>query len=98
MDRPTSTLTDRLSLSLRAWPKKDAAAESLPFLVSRIIEQRDFRNVTESSLEEEIRKIEANEAQPKKEDAESSGDEIQDITSQAEAFKLARVELMKSIG
>ena len=41
---------------LKAWPAEEHDQKSLPFLISRILEQKGgFRNVTEQSLEEEIR-------------------------------------------
>ena len=98
MDNSTSIIADQLSLSLRAWPTKGTATESLPYLISRIVEQRgSFRNITEQSLEEEIRKTNHNEAQLGQEDAESSGDEIQDVTSKTEGLRLARVEMLRLI-
>ena len=49
-----------MELSIRALPKDLAAKQSLPQLIARIHEQRGhFRNVTEASLEEEIRAAEA---------------------------------------
>ena len=46
--------TDPL-LSLRAWPGETSKNENIPFLIARINAQRgSFRNVTESSLAQEI--------------------------------------------
>lgn len=56
-----STVADEpLSLSLRPSPKQDPNAKSLPNLLQRIIQQKGhFRNVTEKSLQTEIRALEA---------------------------------------
>lgn len=55
-----SSIPDQFPISLRAWPSKHDKAIALPSLISRInIERGIFRNVTEESLREEIRKVEA---------------------------------------
>lgn len=46
---------DQSTVLVRSWPSDEPDQESLPFLISRIIEQKGgFRNVTEESLEAEI--------------------------------------------
>lgn len=52
-----STIPDQFPLSLKAWPSKDDSAAALASLISRInVERNGFRNVTEESLLEEIKK------------------------------------------
>ncbi|KAL9002121.1 MAG: hypothetical protein Q9188_004932 [Gyalolechia gomerana] len=81
-------MADPLSISLRAWPSQDKTKESVSYLISRINGQRgSFRNITEASLEEEVRSAEAGEVdtaevgenkQPTKDsqDAQSKGNEL----------------------
>jgi mediator of RNA polymerase II transcription subunit 17, fungi type len=55
-----SSIPNEFPLSLRAWPKKDDTSTALSSLISRInVERGSFRNVTEESLEEEIRQSES---------------------------------------
>ena len=94
----TSIMTDQLSLSLRAWPSKRHETESIPFLISRINEQRGgFRNVTEASLEDEIRAIETGESSPQEEIFDTQGDASADPKSQQEEIVAAREEIIKQI-
>lgn len=87
-------MADPLSLSLRAWPFSDKTKESLPYLIARINEQKGFfRNVTEASLEEEIRAAEADEAQPT-DDAE----EGQDAKSKEDELLKAREQIIQEVG
>ena len=52
-------MAEPLSLSLQAFPPPDKEKESLKYLIQRVNAQRGaFRNVTEQSLEEEIRNYE----------------------------------------
>lgn len=83
-------------LSLRASPKLDPDKSSLPFLISRINEQRvSFRNVTEDSLQEEIRGLEAGQAEA----VEDSGDdeEAHDDRPRREQLALARGEMLRQV-
>ncbi len=53
-------MAETLSLSLQAFPPADKDKESLQYLIRRVNEQRgSFRNVSEQSLEEEIRELDA---------------------------------------
>lgn len=53
-------IPDQFPISLRAWPSKDDKATALASLITRINAERgNFRNVTEDTLEEEIRQTEA---------------------------------------
>ncbi|KAL8936024.1 MAG: hypothetical protein Q9216_005138 [Gyalolechia sp. 2 TL-2023] len=99
MDPSTSTMVDPLAISLRAWPPQDKTKESVPYLISRINEQRgSFRNITEASLEEEVRAAEAG-----VEDTVTHGEDKQNTEDGQEAgakgdelFK-AREEIIKQI-
>ncbi|KAL3418906.1 Mediator of RNA polymerase II transcription subunit 17 [Phlyctema vagabunda] len=54
------SIPDQFPISLRAWPSKENNVNALPSLISRInFERGDFRNVSEESLREEIRLLEA---------------------------------------
>ena len=98
MDTSTSTIAEQLSLSLRAWPPRTADTDSLPFLISRINEQRGgFRNVTEQSLEEEIRAIDAGDTNPTGNNVDSQEDGAPDLKSQRDGVVAAREEIIKQI-
>ncbi len=96
MESTSATMTDNLMLSLQASPKSDPDKHSLPFLISRINEQRgSFRNVNEESLKEEIRGLEAGQA----ERVEDSGDdeEANEDRSRREQLALAREEMLRQV-
>ena len=98
MDSSTSVVEDQLLISLRAWPAKDVEQHSLPFLISRINQQRgSFRNITEQSLEEEIQAAKAGEGQSGPEDVDSSDDEASDIRSRTEDVRTARSEILQLV-
>ncbi|KAL8902580.1 MAG: hypothetical protein Q9207_004581 [Kuettlingeria erythrocarpa] len=87
-------MADQLSLSLRAWPSTDKTKESLPYLIARINEQKgSFRNVTEASLEEEIRVAEAGGAQ-----VTDDAEEGQDIKAKEEKLIKAREQIIQEVG
>lgn len=94
-------MAEKVSLSLRVWPTKDAAAESLPFLISRINEQRGgFCNITEQSLEEEIRAQDAGESTVDKtvlSSAKPIEQDDKDLKSRKEEVIEARDEILKNI-
>lgn len=97
MNSSTSTMADQLALSLRAWPSDDKTTESLPYLIARINEQRgSFRNITEASLEEDIRAEKAgkDEAPPADNDAfqDSQGDK-----AKGEELAVAREDIIKQV-
>ncbi|KAL9028547.1 MAG: hypothetical protein Q9196_003098 [Gyalolechia fulgens] len=92
-------MADPLSISLRAWPPQDKSKESVPYLISRINGQRgSFRNITEASLEEEVRSVEAGEVDTiegtKDEPATEDG---QDATTKGDDVVKAREEIIKQI-
>ncbi|KAL8717758.1 MAG: hypothetical protein Q9225_005027 [Loekoesia sp. 1 TL-2023] len=92
-------MADQLSISLRAWPQQDKTKESLPYLIARINDQKgSFRNVTEASLEEEIRAAEAGEAS-KVETAEDKEliEDGQDAKMKGDELSKAREEIIKQI-
>ncbi|KAL8928990.1 MAG: hypothetical protein Q9208_001433 [Pyrenodesmia sp. 3 TL-2023] len=87
-------MADPLSLSLRAWPSSDKRIESLPHLIARINEQKgSFRNVTEASLEEEIRAAEAGEAQ-----ATDDAEEGQNPKAKEDELLRAREQIIQEVG
>ena len=87
------------SISLQTRPVTDPDKQSLHFLISRINEQRgSFRNVTEESLEEEIKNgIDGGPAVGDGEASESPG-EIEVVISKKEEVFKAREEMLKQIG
>lgn len=100
MDSSTSTMTDPLSISLRAWPAPDKTVESLPYLIARINEQKgSFRNVTEASLEEEILAAEVGESQ-ESDDTEQKDAVVEGHHTKAKGDELAtaREEIIKQVG
>ncbi|KAL9580471.1 MAG: hypothetical protein Q9212_004477 [Teloschistes hypoglaucus] len=92
-------MANQLSVSLRAWPSDDKITESLPFLISRINEQRgSFRNITEASLEEEIRASDADDS--KSLDGTEIDEEADDNNGKrkGEELTVAREEIIKQVG
>ena len=98
MDSSTSTMADQLSISLRAWPSNDKTTESLPYLITRINEQRgSFRSVTEAGLQEEIRVADAHEHGDPVDDVAALGDGP-DAKPKKEELSVAREEMIKRVG
>lgn len=92
-------MTETLSLSLQAFPPPDKEKESLKYLIQRINEQRgSFRNVTERSLEEEIRQLEAGAVDGNQEGAEESTAVDENIETKKEEVTKAREDIHKYIG
>ncbi|KAI9721083.1 MAG: hypothetical protein M1812_002564 [Candelaria pacifica] len=92
----TGMMSQDLALSLRSWPPEDPGSQSLPSIISRINTQKgSFRNITEGSLEEEIRILEAGETQGNDEEAL---DEAQDAKGRREEIIAAREEIIKQVG
>ena len=92
------TMTDQLSLSLRPWSTPNTHQENLPFLISRIKQQRgSFRQVTEQSLQEEVEVKEPEDAEDVKSDDSVPKDGIDDGKSRKEKLLAARDETFKQI-
>ncbi|KAL8756275.1 MAG: hypothetical protein Q9199_003039 [Rusavskia elegans] len=90
-------MADQLALSLRAWPPDDKTTESLPYLIARINEQRgSFRNITEASLEEEIRTAKAGEDEVPPADNDAFQDS-QDDKTKGEELAVAREDIIKRV-
>ncbi|KAL8883049.1 MAG: hypothetical protein Q9192_007472 [Flavoplaca navasiana] len=91
-------MADQLAISLRAWPSDDKTTESLPYLIARINDQRgSFRNITEASLEEEIRLAERGEEIDLSAD-EDALPEGQDNEAKGKELAVAREDMIKRIG
>ncbi|KAL8929162.1 MAG: hypothetical protein Q9172_000597 [Xanthocarpia lactea] len=91
-------MADQLSISLRAWPSDDKTTESLPYLITRINEQRgSFRSVTEAGLQEEIRAADAHENEDPVDDAAALEDGP-DAKPEKEELSVAREEMIKRVG
>ena len=96
MSNSTSIMTDIFPLSLRASPKLDPDKQSLPYLISRINDQRgSFRNITEESLEEEIR---AGDNEQLESLGEAAGeDDVHDVKSRQEELAEARQQMITQV-
>ncbi|KAL8865416.1 MAG: hypothetical protein Q9198_009333 [Flavoplaca austrocitrina] len=91
-------MADQLAIALRAWPSDDKTTESLPYLIARINDQRgSFRNITEASLEEEIRLAERGEEIDLLVDEDGVPDS-QDNEAKGEELAIAREEMIKRVG
>lgn len=91
-------MAEKVALALRAWPTKEATSESLPSLISRINEQRGgFRNITEQSLEEEIRAQDAGESTVDEASTKPIKHDKKDLKSRREEVIEARDEILKHV-
>ena len=87
-----------ISISLQAPPSVDPTKQSLQYLIERINEQKgSFRNVTEESLEEEIRSGVDEDTVLTEEVATSNSEEIEDGRSKKEDIYKARDEMLRQI-
>lgn len=93
-------MADPLSISLRAWPSPDKTTDSLPYLIARINEQKgSFRNLTEASLEEEIRATEGGNSEINAEsETKDTGEEARDVEAKSDVLAAAREEIIKQVG
>ncbi|KAL8679419.1 MAG: hypothetical protein Q9186_004296 [Xanthomendoza sp. 1 TL-2023] len=92
-------MADPTSISLRAWPSEDKVTQSLPYLIARINEQRgSFRNVTEASLQEEIRAIEAGDQSDLTDKDDDITEDEQNAQADGERLFKARQEIIKQVG
>ena len=92
-------MPDQLFLSLQAFPTVDKEKESLKYLISRINQQKgSFRNVTEQSLEEEIRAEEAGKSDTDNQDVIELVEELEDVKTTQEEVSKAREDIIKQIG
>jgi hypothetical protein len=91
-------MSGSLSISLRAWPSTETPQSSLPFLISRINEQRgSFRNVTESGLEEEIRIAESGEGILEDSSHVAAVDGGEELKPRREVVSESREEILKQV-
>lgn len=92
-------MTETLSLSLQAFSPPDKEKESLKYLIQRINEQRgSFRNVTERSLEEEIRQLEAGAPGGNQGNLDQSAVVDEDAETRKEEVTKAKEDIHKYIG
>ena len=91
-------MAESLSLSLQALPTINKGKNSLEYLIERINEQKgSFRNVTEESLEEEIRVLHSGEAETSEDDVFETVEDVEDLKSKREAVTTAREEILKQV-
>ncbi|RDW66787.1 hypothetical protein BP5796_09536 [Coleophoma crateriformis] len=90
------SIPDQFPISLRAWPSEENSVNALPSLISRInFERGDFRNVSEESLREEIRQIEAGTGANAEDDG--SSDEEEEQPDRLKELMTAREEMVMQI-
>ncbi|MDI1486133.1 MAG: RNA polymerase II mediator complex subunit [Ramalina farinacea] len=88
-----------ITVSLQAPIAPNPEKNSLQYLISRINEQKgSFRDVTEESLEEEIRNGQATDVALEDDDHMDTGEEVEDAKTKKERVREAREEMLKSIG
>lgn len=91
-------MAESLSLSLQAFPTPDKDKESLQYLIRRVNEQRgSFRNVTEQSLEDEIRALDAGDADESQEAVVETSEVDEDAKTKKEEVIQARDEIRKQV-
>jgi hypothetical protein len=78
-------------LSIRPWSSEEPTKKNVPYLLSRIIEQRGgIRNITEESLQEEIKNGDS-----QLEDSDSHSEKEQEEKSREEQVKTMRQDIVK---
>lgn len=91
-------IPDQFPISLRAWPSKDDSATALSSLITRINSERgNFRNVTEDSLEEEIRLLEAGKDAEKVEEGSDDDEVDEDEPDRLKELATAREEILSQL-
>ena len=91
-------MADPLPLSLQPFPRTNGEKQSLQYLISRINDQRgSFRNVTEQSLEEEIRGLEKNEVLESQDDVTESVEDVESAKTHKEELSSKRDEILSQI-
>lgn len=93
-------MTEPVTISVHAWPKPEKEKDSIGYLIQRINAQKgSFRNVTEQSLEEDLR----NEGQEKvvlhsdDEDPEETDEDVEDLKSKRENLYKAKGEILQHV-
>lgn len=91
-------MAESLALSLQAFSPADKNKESLQYLIRRVNEQRgSFRNVTEKSLEKEIRELDARDANDSQYVADGTTTAGEDAETKKEEVAEAREDIRKYI-
>ena len=92
-------MADSQHFSLQVWPTPNKEKESLKYLISRINDQKgSFRNVTEQSLEQELKDSENNIAVPElQKESQYAKDESNAQNQKDEVYKV-REEVLKQVG
>lgn len=89
-------MADSITLSLSASLKTDPEKDSLPFLIARINEQRgSFRNITEDTLEDEIRAQEAGHTEAIEE--AGGGEDVLNEKPRGEQLAIAREDMLRQV-
>lgn len=84
--------------SLQVWPTVDKDKESLKYLISRINDQKGpFRNVTEESLEQELRDSENGSTAPEHTSNGKHAKEVEDTKSRKDKVYKVREEILKHV-
>lgn len=90
-----ANMPEPLTVSLQPWPKPDKEKDSIGYLIQRINAQKgSFRNVSEQSLEEEIRLEKADKVVDEDEmEVEETTEEVADGESTREDLYKARAQI-----
>jgi len=93
-------MTEPVTISLHAWPKPGKEKDSIGYLIQRINAQKgSFRNVTEQSLEEDIRNEGQETAVLDSEDEEpgETEEDVEDLKSKRENLYKAKGEILQQV-
>ena len=91
-------MAERQPFSLQVWPTVNKDKENLKYLISRINDQKGpFRNVTEESLEKELRDSEAIVTVSGHENDGEHANEDDDTKRQKEEIYKVREEILKQV-
>lgn len=98
MEESVRVIPPSFPLSLRPWPRERPDADPLPYLISRIHEQRGhFRNITENGLIEEIQAESDGAVKEEETDSEDERAQEQDIERRRREVYEARGEMIRNI-
>ena len=91
-------MAERQPFSLQAWPTVNKEKERLKYLISRINDQRgSFSNVTEESLEQELRESNGSIINTQEQDHGADVKAVEDSKVRGEEVYKVREEILKQI-
>ena len=84
--------------SLQVWPTVNKDKESLKYLISRINDQKGpFRDVTQESLEQELKDTENDIPAPDHDESGANGKEVEETKDRREEVYNGREEILKQV-